>query len=123
MRSTNPGWRWQLVLLASLFAGAAGCHQVIIDGGLEPSETRYDEEWNLAFAAAIFPAKVEPPEGCNGYFAEVQTRHSFLNVVVTALTWGIISPMESRIRCGNPDSTSGPDQAAATEGEATDATR
>lgn len=102
MKATNAGWLARAALLGGLVLGVGGCHHVIIDGGLEPTDTRYDEEWNLAFAAAIFPAKVPPPTGCAGYFAEVETRHSFLNVIVTGLTWGIISPMESRIQCGEP---------------------
>ena len=102
MRGSNPRWPIRLAFVAALSASAAGCHHVIIDGGLEPTETRYDEEWNLAFAAAIFPAKVAPPTGCEGYFSEVETRHSFLNLVVTWFTFGIISPMESRIQCGAP---------------------
>lgn len=97
---TGPGRFLREPLLAAVCLAAAGCHQVIIDGGLAPTETRYEEEWNLAFAAAIFPAKPVPPTGCNGYFSEVETRHSFLNLVVTTFTMGIISPMESNVVCG-----------------------
>lgn len=97
----------RVVLLAALLLVGSGCHHVIIDGGLEPTEARYDEEWNLAFAVAIFPAQPQPPAGCEGYFSRVETRQSFLNLVVSAITSGIISPMESRVRCGEPGSGAG----------------
>ncbi len=73
---------------------------MIIDGGLEPSDTRYDQEWNLAFAAAIYPAQVDASERCGGYFSKVETRQSFLNLIVAAWTVGWISPMQVRIDCG-----------------------
>ena len=104
-RSIRRPGLWAVAVMATAVA-SAGCHHVIIDGGLEPDGTRHDEEWNLAFAAAIFPAKVDASGYCDGHFADVETRQSFLNVVVTAFTWGIISPMETRIGCGVPGSGS-----------------
>lgn len=95
------------VLLAVAVGGSAACHHVIIDGGLEPTQQRHDEEWNLAFAMAIFPAKVDARTYCDGYFSQVETRHSFLNLVVTGFTLGVISPMESRIQCGAPSAAGG----------------
>jgi len=97
-RRSNPVTRWPLVLAVA--GSMSGCHHVVIDGGLEPTGERYDEEWNLAFAAAIYPAQVDASGQCGGYFSDVETRHSFLNVVVTAFTFGIISPMEVRMGCG-----------------------
>jgi len=97
LRTSTVG-RWVLVL--ALPSAASACHHVVIDGGLEPTGERYDEEWNLAFAAAIYPAQVDASGQCGGYFSDVETRHSFLNTVVTAVTFGIISPMEVRMGCG-----------------------
>ena len=82
-------------VLGGLAVATAACHHVIIDGGLEPTETRYDEEWNLAFAAAIYPAQVDANDRCGGHFSRVETRQSFLNFIVAAWTVGWISPMQA----------------------------
>lgn len=92
----------RLPVLGVLGITVAACHHVIIDGGLEPTETTYDEEWNLAFAAAIYPAEVEASDRCGGYFSRVETRQSFLNFIVAAWTVGWISPLEARLDCGAP---------------------
>lgn len=92
----------QLPVLGALALSA--CHHVIIDGGLEPSDTRYDEEWNLAFASAIYPAQVDAADRCGGYFSRIETRQSFLNLVVATWTVGWISPLQVRLDCGVPAS-------------------
>jgi hypothetical protein len=88
-----------LGLLTALLIGSTGCHQVIIDSGREPSPIVHHDEWNIAFAAAIFPAQVDASEYCGGEWASVETKQSFLNLVVEWFTFGIITPMETRIVC------------------------
>jgi hypothetical protein len=104
-RTWRPGFGLPLLCLVSLSTGA--CHHVIIDGGLEPTERRFDEEWNLAFAAAIYPADVDARGMCGGNYATVETRQSFLNFIVAAWTVGWITPMEARMECGDPASRVG----------------
>ena len=96
----------RLPTLGALAVAAGACHHVIIDGGLEPSETGYDQEWNLAFAAAIYPAQVDASDRCGGYFSRVETRQSFLNLIVATWTVGWIRPMQVRLDCGAPGSRS-----------------
>ena len=102
-----------LPVLILLTLSAAGCHHVIIDGGLEPTETRFDEEWNLAFAAAIYPADVDATGMCGGNFSRVETRQSFLNLIVATWTLGWISPLEARVQCGDPTTRAADQDAAA----------
>lgn len=93
-------WRGPASLaLISLLIASAGCHHVIIETGLEPSQTVHQEEWNLAFAWAIFPAKVDASKYCGGRWARVETKQSFLNWVVGAITSGIITPMDTKVVC------------------------
>lgn len=103
--------------VSSLLIASAGCHQVRIDSGLEPGETTYVEEWNIAFAYAIFPAKVDASGYCGGRWARVETKQSFLNWVVAAVTTAIITPMESRVVCAEPGSSGAgnADEAASAE--------
>jgi hypothetical protein len=92
--------------LLLLLVALPGCHRVIIDSGLEPAPEIYPEEWNLAFAAAIYPARVDASQWCGGRYARVETQQSFLNGVVAAITSSIITPMDVRVTCaaGGPES-------------------
>ncbi len=93
-------WRRPASLaLISLLIAAAGCHHVIIETGLEPSQAVHHDQWNLAFAFAIFPAKVDASKYCGGRWARVETKQSFLNWVVSAITSGIIAPMDTKVVC------------------------
>jgi hypothetical protein len=113
MRCHNPCRQLTILALISLLFATIGCHHVKIDSGLEPSPQVYNEEWNMAYAYAIFPAQVDAAEYCGGRWARVETRQSFLNWVVGAITWGIITPMETKVVCaatgdGEGDSTDAP---------------
>lgn len=96
----------------SLLSAAAACHQVKITTGLDPGATVHHEEWNMAYAYAIFPAQVDASQYCGGSWARVETRQSFLNWVVGALTFGIISPMETKVVCSASGSRDGADPGA-----------
>ena len=100
-----------LLTLMFLVLVSAGCHQIVIDSGLEPATTQYHEEWNMAFAYAIFPAQVDASQYCGGRWARVETKHSFLNWVVGAITFGIITPMDTKVVCaaGQGDEDGGSD--------------
>lgn len=85
--------------LVALAIGGTGCHRIIIDSGLEPAAETYREEWNMAYAYAIYPANIDASQWCGGRFAVVETKHSFLNGVVSNITLGIITPMDVRVVC------------------------
>jgi hypothetical protein len=99
MACNNARWIVTGLALGSLLIAAAACHQVKITTGLDPGATVHHEEWNMAYAYAIFPAQVDASQYCGGRWARVETRQSFLNWVVGALTFGIISPMETKVIC------------------------
>lgn len=101
-------WRGlALATLTSLVLASAGCHHVKIDTGQEPGPRVYDQEWNMAFAAAIYPAQVDASEFCGGQWARVETKQSFLNLVVGVLTFGIITPMDVKVVCAEQQDQSG----------------
>jgi hypothetical protein len=111
--------RWAaLSLVALALVGSTACHRVIIDSGLEPAAQVHHEEWNMAYASAIYPAKVDARDYCGGRWARVETKQSFLNGVVEAMTFGIISPMDVRVVCAR----SRADNDAADDGAAAETT-
>jgi hypothetical protein len=110
----NAGTRWvALLTLAPLVIASTACHRVIIDSGLEPAPEVHHQEWTMAHASAIYPAMVDASTYCGGNWARVETKQSFLNGVVEAFTFGIISPMDVKVVCA---------AVAADDEEASDAT-
>ncbi len=102
MHNHNSRWRLALLGIASFTVTASGCHRVIIDSGLQPSPQIHHEEWNQAFAHAIYPAQLDASGYCGGRWARVETKQSFLNAVVEVITLGIISPMDVKVVCAEP---------------------
>ena len=97
--------RWPSLLAAlGMTVLLSACHRVVIDSGLEPSPQVHHEEWNQAFAHAIYPAQVDGSAFCHGRWARIETKQSFLNLVVESVTLGIISPMDVKVVCAAADS-------------------
>jgi len=96
---TSMLWR-RVLSSASLLVASTACHRVIIDSGLEPAPRVHHEEWNIAYAEAIYPAQVDASEYCR-HWARVETKQSFLNWVVGAATFGIITPMDVKVVCAD----------------------
>ncbi len=115
-RNASPRARAVAALLALLIA-SAGCHQIVIDSGKQPSPTEYHEEWNMAFAYAIFPAQVDASGYCGGNWARVETKQSFLNWLVGFLTSGIVTPMDTKVVCASSGSSSDAEATDASEPE------
>ncbi len=76
----------QVAVVASLVA-LAGCYHATIDTGLTPSTVVIDKSW------------IETAKKCPQGVAKVETQHSFLNQLVSALTGGIYSPIAIKVTC------------------------
>lgn len=78
----------------------AGCYHATIETGAAPSTTVYKQPWASCWVYGLVPPKtVEAQAKCPGGVSRVETRHSFLNQVVGALTFGIYTPMEITVTC------------------------
>jgi hypothetical protein len=92
--------RTPVILLAALVA-ASGCYHVTVNTGLNDSQTTVQHKWASSFLWGLVPPPVETTAvACgNAGVATVETRHSFLNELVTAVTLGIYSPLEVSYTC------------------------
>ncbi len=78
----------------------AGCYHATIETGAAPSSTVYKQPWASCWVYGLVPPKtVEAQAKCPGGVSRVETRHSFLNQLVGALTFGIYTPMEITVTC------------------------
>ncbi len=89
----------QVAVVASLVA-LAGCYHATIDTGLTPSTTVIDKSWASGWLWGLVPpSAIETAKKCPQGVAKVETQHSFLNQLVSALTGGIYSPMSIKVTC------------------------
>src|SRR6266581_4579730 len=89
----------QVAVVASLDA-LAGCYHATIDTGLTPSTTVIDKSWASGWLWGLVPpSAIETAKKCPQGVAKVETQHSFLNQLVSALTGGIYSPMAIKVTC------------------------
>lgn len=87
-----------VTLFTVLFVG--GCYHAQITTGLEPSAHVYDEPFASAWVYGLVPPDmVRAQEECDNGVARVETRLSFVNMLVGNLTFGIYTPMHIRVTC------------------------
>jgi hypothetical protein len=94
----------KVVLAAALVLPAAGCYHAIVDTGRPSSGQMIENNWAHSFLWGLVPPEtVETATQCPNGVARVETIHSFLNQLASAVTWGIYSPMTIRVSCASGD--------------------
>ena len=88
-----------LAVLALGLTGA-GCYHAIIDTGLPAGGQTIEQPWAMSFVVGLIPPPVlETASRCPNGVSKVETQHSFLNALVAAVTFSIITPMDIRVTC------------------------
>ena len=90
------------IVAVSLSTGCASYHAVV-NTGIEPGPRKIEDKWADSYLSGLVPPDaVDADPGCGeGGVAMVETRISFLNGLVSALTLGIYTPMEIVVTCGS----------------------
>jgi hypothetical protein len=87
---------------ALLFAVAVlgGCYHATIETGLAPGSTTIQEDWAMSFVYGLVPPPTMDAMGqCPSGVAQVETQHSFLNGLVAAISFGIVTPITITVTC------------------------
>lgn len=88
------------LLLGLTFLVLSGCYHAQVITGYRESEVVYHKKWVTGFVnGLVIPDTIDVSAICPEGVARVETRLSFLNLLVTGLTGGIYSPMEVRVTC------------------------
>jgi len=78
----------------------AGCYRVTVVTAAPPSATVIDKPWQHSFIYGLVPPdSVVVREQCPNGVARVVTEHSFLNGLVSALTWSLYTPIHVAVTC------------------------
>ena len=87
------------VLLVTVLA-STGCYHATISTGAPTSLEVIEQPFASSYIYGLVPPKtVETAAKCPSGVAKVETRQSFLNGLVGALTLGIYTPMTIKVTC------------------------
>ena len=110
------------IAAVSLLTGCATYHAVVVTG-IDPGPRKVEDKWADSYAGGLVPPdRVDAGTGCGeDGVAMVETRISFLNGLVSALTLGIYSPMEIVVTCGSAEESEETDETKSELDEADEA--
>lgn len=90
-----------LASVAALIA-LGGCYRITVNTGAPPAATVIDKQWQLSFVYGLVPPPViEAKATCPQGVASIMTERSFLNSVVSAVTYSLITPMHAKVTCAS----------------------
>src|SRR5215510_6694452 len=97
-------------LLALCFAG---CYHASVETGRPPGSQHIEKGWAASYlGGAVSPSTVDARSGCTSGVSKVETKHSFLNMLVGGLTLSIYTPMSIEVTCAAAPATQAPQRPA-----------
>lgn len=88
------------VMLVALVVAMSGCYHARITTGLTPSTQVIDKPFATGWIYGLVPpSPVNAAEECTNGVAIVETELSFVNQLVSAITFGIFTPMHIKVTC------------------------
>jgi hypothetical protein len=98
----NRSSRLVRAALAALLLPAAACYHQVVDTGRPAGTTVIDKPWQMSFVYGLVPPPaVNTAAECPGGVAKVETQHSFLNGLVAAISFGIVTPLRLTVTCAS----------------------
>ncbi len=92
--------RRQLLALCAGLGLTAGCYHAVIETGETPSPQVIEKPFASGWIYGLVPpSTVSTAAKCPGGVARVETQLSFVNQLVSALTFGIYTPMSIKVTC------------------------
>lgn len=86
--------------LVVLILAMSGCYHAKVSTGLAPSAQVIDKPFATGWIYGLVPpSPVNAAEECENGVAMVETRLSFVNQLVSGITFGIFTPMHIRVTC------------------------
>ena len=90
-----------LPAVAAIALLSAGCYHATVDTGVTPTAETHEIWAHSWIYGLVPPSEVDARTRCDGArAAKVETKISFLNGLVGALTFSIYTPMTIEITCG-----------------------
>ncbi|MCH8254806.1 MAG: Bor family protein [Gemmatimonadetes bacterium] len=81
----------------------SGCYHATIETGLTPGTQTLEKAWASGWLFGLIPpSTVETASRCPNGVARVETQLSFVNMLVSAITLSIYTPMSIQVTCAGP---------------------
>lgn len=78
----------------------SGCYHYTIISGAPPAEKSVTAKWQKAWVIGLVPPDtINTKAECPGGVAQFETQHSFLNSLVSGITWNIFTPITTKYVC------------------------
>lgn len=88
------------IVLVLALAGLSGCYHTKVTTGLTPSSQVYEIPFAHSFVYGLVPPdEVRGAERCPSGVAIVESEISFVNGLVSALTFSLYTPMHIKVTC------------------------
>jgi hypothetical protein len=101
------GNRWRFGRALLCVALLTGCYHQVVTTGLPAGDTRIAKPWTATWIFGLVPATpLDVRAQCPNGVATVDTKMTFLNGLVTALTIGIFTPRSVTVTCAGSGSAS-----------------
>ena len=93
-------------LLFVMFLSTAGCYHATVTTGLTPSAQVIDQPFATGWIFGLVPpSTVDAASQCPSGVAMVETQLSFVNQLVSSITFGIYTPMHITVTCAASGAT------------------
>ena len=80
----------------------SGCYHQVVQTGRPPGPTVVKKPWTATWLWGIVPATpIDVTRDCPGGIATVETKQTFMNGLVGALTIGIYTPRDVTVTCAS----------------------
>jgi len=90
------------LVLAVASIALAGCYHVTVTTGATPAATTIDKPFQHSFVYGLVPpSEMNTKAECPNGVAKVETESSFINGLVSMLTWSLYTPIHVKVTCGN----------------------
>ena len=93
-------------VLVGVVTAVSGCYHAVVETGRPAGSTVIDKPWAMSFIYGLVPPPVENVSSqCTNGVARVETQQSFLNGLVSSLSFGIVTPMRITVTCASGSSS------------------
>lgn len=91
---------YRSTVLLALVATMSGCYHAKVTTGLTPSAEVIDKPFAVGWIYGLVPpSPISAAEECPNGVAMVETEISFVNGLVSGITFGIFTPMHIKVTC------------------------
>ena len=98
-----------ILVVAFVSVMMSGCYHATVTTGLTPGTQVIDQPWAAGWVLGLVPPEtVDAAAECASGVAKVETQLSFLNQVVSSITFGIFTPMHITVTCAAASSDIAP---------------